>query len=24
YDFNDASLVPASSYWGALVEAWLQ
>ncbi len=21
YDFNDASLVPASSYWGALVEA---
>ncbi|MBT0604604.1 M20/M25/M40 family metallo-hydrolase, partial [Klebsiella quasipneumoniae] len=23
YDFNDASLVPASSYWGALVEAWL-
>ncbi|HBB1302916.1 TPA: amidohydrolase, partial [Escherichia coli] len=22
--FNDASLVPASSYWGALVEAWLQ
>ncbi|BED24325.1 TPA: M20 aminoacylase family protein [Escherichia coli] len=24
YDFNDASLIPASSYWGALVEAWLQ
>ncbi len=24
YDFNDASLVPACSYWGALVEAWLQ
>ena len=24
YDFNAASLVPASSYWGALVEAWLQ
>ncbi|MES1765318.1 M20 aminoacylase family protein [Escherichia coli] len=24
YDFNDASLVPASSYWGALVEARLQ
>ncbi|EOU8601879.1 M20 aminoacylase family protein [Escherichia coli] len=24
YDFNDASLVPASSYWGVLVEAWLQ
>ena len=24
YDFNDASLVPASSYWSALVEAWLQ
>lgn len=24
YDFNDASLVPASSYWGALIEAWLQ
>ena len=24
YDFNDASLVPASSYWGALVDAWLQ
>ncbi|EFB2828695.1 M20 aminoacylase family protein [Escherichia sp. 93.0816] len=24
YDFNDASLVPASSYWGALVEALLQ
>ena len=24
YDYNDASLVPASSYWGALVEAWLQ
>ncbi|MEF5775724.1 M20 aminoacylase family protein [Escherichia coli] len=24
YDFNDASLAPASSYWGALVEAWLQ
>ncbi len=24
YYFNDASLVPASSYWGALVEAWLQ
>ncbi|HBL7699835.1 TPA: amidohydrolase [Escherichia coli] len=24
YDFNDASLVPASSYWGALVEASLQ
>lgn len=24
YDFNDASQVPASSYWGALVEAWLQ
>ena len=24
YDFNDASLVPASSYWGAVVEAWLQ
>ena len=24
YDFNDASLVPASSYWGALVETWLQ
>ncbi|EOZ1917748.1 M20 family metallopeptidase [Escherichia albertii] len=24
YDFNDVSLVPASSYWGALVEAWLQ
>ena len=24
YDFNDASPVPASSYWGALVEARLQ
>ena len=24
YDFNDVSLVPESSYWGALVEAWLQ
>ncbi|EFA4799811.1 amidohydrolase [Escherichia coli] len=24
YDFSDASLVPACSYWGALVEAWLQ
>ncbi|HHC4762241.1 TPA: M20 aminoacylase family protein [Escherichia albertii] len=24
YDFNDVNLVPASSYWGALVETWLQ
>lgn len=24
YDFNDNCLVPASSYWGALVEAWLK